>query len=1097
MRTIQDFPDIPNCALTRALAERALGRKDVKFDFLGELETLRKRVSAEVLFINRLFPEYTPHDEQYHLSRLLHVADTVLGEDVINSLNAAELFVLCASLYGHDWGMAVSEPERELITKGTVPDGVNKDDIWVLNNEEARLRKFARTQGISFDETKSNGLSDADWREYVRQTHAERSGERVRRHFEKLDGGVADATARVCEGHWVDFDVLSDPKRYPSDFTVIRENVDLTATAAYVRLVDLFDIGEDRTPYVIWKFVAPRDKFSRMEWSKHRSLRPVTCPPYQTGRIVLVDGSTDNHDVYASLEDLRIYCEGQLRGCNDILARNHQEHYHLNLFHVEWRVTARGFNPMPLRFEFDRGSMFDILSDEIYDGDTHVFLRELLQNSIDAIRLRRALLERKGLQSSTLGCIRVKADHRPDGDVVVEWTDDGIGMDEYIIQNYLTVAGRSYYRSDDFLSLGLSIDPISRFGIGILSCFMVAERIEIVTFRDPYSGSRSPAFHLSVPAVEQQIRVEQLNNEDAKVGTRVTVFVESKRLSDGEQAGEFTVVDYLRMIAGFVEFPILIEERGKRTMIVAPDSDLSIESNPYGEISEVLKLDSAMNVESAFLPQDAAIAADQFLVKHFFLEHNSYLKDAGYQGFISYLVPKNDIVEIGYEFVPGRGDGHRLHFGMNTEPNTVVIRTTALWSEDYYQSDEDIDGPRSARHHPLLRVYRDGILTPNTKLVAHWHFDISMPLPQVAINISKEGKGGINISRTMIGDNENWFRRINAARLSDLASEWRGLRSNLSLEQRFFAIGRFLVDNRVEQDDVFEVVEHEDVPILKVSSGGEIELREWSEIRKSLQLQVLTAQFQHSCEALIFERLVRKSQDYISPMDAWRGSGIVITELAASNYRYLNKSLECVRSLLRSEYYRHSYNAVESNSVNTHPLFEEVWRRLDEVSEDDKNLTTSEIADKVVQDFELLSPYFVWRLNEKAQFWNYGQITGLVSRIPLMVNNVINLHHPIGLMIMQVDLLIISGRFKETTAQGGRLADAARRFSSWFNRSLGNEAELETITARFESEARIAGVPAAHNLPGDQLSSSDFWTPVPLRAISAEQVNPRFGLPLE
>ena len=32
------------------------------------------------------------------------------------------------------------------------------------------------------------------------------------------------------------------------------------------------------------------------------------------------------------------------------------------------------------------------------------------------------------------------------GDARVTWSDDGLGMDAYIVRNYLAVAGKSYYR---------------------------------------------------------------------------------------------------------------------------------------------------------------------------------------------------------------------------------------------------------------------------------------------------------------------------------------------------------------------------------------------------------------------------------------------------------------------------------------------------------------------------------------------------------------------------------------------------------------------------------------------------------------------------
>ena len=57
------------------------------------------------------FPN-TPHDAQYHLNRLFHVTRSCGRKKAFQTLNPAELFVLAASLYAHDWGMAVSKKNK-------------------------------------------------------------------------------------------------------------------------------------------------------------------------------------------------------------------------------------------------------------------------------------------------------------------------------------------------------------------------------------------------------------------------------------------------------------------------------------------------------------------------------------------------------------------------------------------------------------------------------------------------------------------------------------------------------------------------------------------------------------------------------------------------------------------------------------------------------------------------------------------------------------------------------------------------------------------------------------------------------------------------
>jgi len=60
-------------------------------------------------------------------------------------------------------------------------------------------------------------------------------------------------------------------------------------------------------------------------------------------------------------------------------------------------------------------------------------------------------------------------------------------MTEEMILNYFLRVGRSYYQSDEFKKMNYDnkrfydFSPISQFGIGILSCFLKGDRMEVST----------------------------------------------------------------------------------------------------------------------------------------------------------------------------------------------------------------------------------------------------------------------------------------------------------------------------------------------------------------------------------------------------------------------------------------------------------------------------------------------------------------------------------------------------------------------------------------------------------------------------------------
>ena len=85
---------------------------------MNEFERLRTILREHSKFIILLFPEYTPHDHSRHLDHLFALADRVLGTPLYRRLSPLELLLFAFALYAHDWGMAVSESERQSLLTG-------------------------------------------------------------------------------------------------------------------------------------------------------------------------------------------------------------------------------------------------------------------------------------------------------------------------------------------------------------------------------------------------------------------------------------------------------------------------------------------------------------------------------------------------------------------------------------------------------------------------------------------------------------------------------------------------------------------------------------------------------------------------------------------------------------------------------------------------------------------------------------------------------------------------------------------------------------------------------------------------------------------
>lgn len=121
----------------------------------------------------------------------------------------------------------------------------------------------------------------------------------------------------------------------------------------------------------------------------------------------------------------------------------------------------------PYLFQVHLKGMIELLSEHIYSAP-NVFVRELLQNGIDAITARRSIDE------AHLGEMTIYAQKTPQVEIVFE--DNGIGLTEREVHEFLSVIGQSSKRGDM-----AEKDFIGKFGVGLLSCFVVSNEIIMET----------------------------------------------------------------------------------------------------------------------------------------------------------------------------------------------------------------------------------------------------------------------------------------------------------------------------------------------------------------------------------------------------------------------------------------------------------------------------------------------------------------------------------------------------------------------------------------------------------------------------------------
>jgi molecular chaperone HtpG len=167
-------------------------------------------------------------------------------------------------------------------------------------------------------------------------------------------------------------------------------------------------------------------------------------------------------------------------------------------------VTDQEHQTVNRTFQVDLRGVVDLLSHHLY-ASPRVYLRELLQNAADAITARRAA------RPDTPAQVRIEPPEAT-GDGTLRVLDSGIGLTVDQVHELLATIGRSSKRDD----LGFARHEfLGQFGIGLLSCFLVADEIRVDTRADGAPAVRWTGYSDGRYTVEAGDR--------ADIGTTVTL----------------------------------------------------------------------------------------------------------------------------------------------------------------------------------------------------------------------------------------------------------------------------------------------------------------------------------------------------------------------------------------------------------------------------------------------------------------------------------------------------------------------------------------------------------------------------------------------
>jgi hypothetical protein len=452
----------------------------------------------------------TWHDPS-HALQVAELISEIVSDEGLERLAAHELSLLLLGAYAHDVGQTPqvarsSAHYAHLLSGQGDLSGPEKDELqrW-LDREERGVQPPIRGRDDADAERRARLLTAR----YANDRHIETGARWLREQI--LDVFRSDDVAELgedllclCASHRAGYSALVAPELDPRFLRRGRVIIHRRYLACVLRVADVLDFDPERTPTVLTsqRGMTLRDA---LRWRR----QPHTTLEVAADGRVLAEARPSSALHLRVLNEVVDAIEAELRLVHDVDAGApfRRAPRRTRPLPHQWRlepVVYRDIRPHDDRFVYIDGAfrpnttkLLELLGGQDLYGTEAVAIRELVQNAYDAVRERIAwqrLLDPAPLDDATIDRLRrlhqvtLQIARRDDGHLWLICRDTGGGMSREIITNYLLVSGSSrppevYNLQRRARAAGFELQRSGRFGIGVLSYFMLADRVEIRTRR--------------------------------------------------------------------------------------------------------------------------------------------------------------------------------------------------------------------------------------------------------------------------------------------------------------------------------------------------------------------------------------------------------------------------------------------------------------------------------------------------------------------------------------------------------------------------------------------------------------------------------------
>lgn len=254
-----------------------------------------------------------------------------------------------------------------------------------------------------------------------------------------------------------------------------------------------------------------------------------------------------------------------------------------------------------VKIDIDNSTLIKMMSDFAFYGDEEVYLRELLQNAMDACMTKRAYEWSWGTEFLELNEARMINSMRRffEPRISISYSsltqrltveDNGIGINDRDIELYVSKIGKSYYTSSEYELQHLQYEPVGHFGIGLLSCFNVSRALLIESKKD---GCVNTAWNVEEQQSLEPVtakwfegaeEMEYIYSNREEPGTKVTLVLKPKYAMRLSMQG---IVKLVRKYMLYQPFPIEVSFDERKAVVQERNTMLD---NPFTDVLGIVAI---------------------------------------------------------------------------------------------------------------------------------------------------------------------------------------------------------------------------------------------------------------------------------------------------------------------------------------------------------------------------------------------------------------------------------------------------------------------------------------------------------------------------